>query len=163
MVYLEKFGSKDFQQLIQWVNNEELMIQFAGTRVFRFPLTSEDLEQYISDEQRHAYTIVDSNTKGVVGHAEIYMKPNQTVLLCRILIGDKNKRGQGIGQQVIPELCRIAIDELNAKLVELNVYDWNTSAIRCYEKSGFVLNPGVYNDVEMKGQIWRSLNMILQK
>lgn len=162
-VHLASFGPSDFQRLINWVNNGVQMTQFADPEVFPLPLTEDSLHNYIADSNRHAYKIVNSESGSVAGHAEIYMKENQTALLCRILIGDESNRGKGIGQQIIPALCDIAIGQLGAGLVELNVYDWNTGAIKCYEKSGFEINQDIYTDLVMDGQSCRSLNLVLKR
>ncbi|BAV04074.1 Acetyltransferase (GNAT) family protein [Filimonas lacunae] len=55
-----------------------------------------------------------------------------------------------------------AINNLNISSVELNVYDWNTPAIRCYEKVGFVLVPEKYTTINVNGEEWKSVNMIFK-
>jgi hypothetical protein len=47
MVKLEGFDTNDFQQLINWVDTEEFLVQFGGP-VFSFPLTIDQLDEYIS-------------------------------------------------------------------------------------------------------------------
>ena len=48
MIRLEPFGPDDFQQLIDWIDSEELMIKWCGN-LFSFPLTKNKLEWYVRD------------------------------------------------------------------------------------------------------------------
>jgi len=38
MITLEPFDREDFERLINWVDNEEILVQFGGP-IFSFPLT----------------------------------------------------------------------------------------------------------------------------
>jgi len=162
MIKLEQFDETDFDRLISWVDSEEFMLQFAGP-IFTFPLTTDQLELYISDENRFAFKVVDSDTSDVIGHCEVYYSANRVARLCRILLGYKNLRGQGIGEEIVRRLVEFSFDKLDALTIELNVYEWNTSAIKCYEKVGFVVNPLISNTTKFKNHDWTSLNMILDK
>jgi RimJ/RimL family protein N-acetyltransferase len=54
-----------------------------------------------------------------------------------------------------------AFDELQMTYLELNVYEWNTAAIRCYEKVGFKLNANEIKYSEFDGKKWKALNMTI--
>ncbi len=43
------------------------------------------------------------------------------------------------------------------------MYDWNAGAIKCYEKAGFIINKNKTRSIEVKGKIWNSLNMTIDK
>jgi len=162
MIKFKQFNATDFGRLISWVDSEKLLIQFAGP-IFTFPLTVEQLELYISDENRFPFKVIKSETCEVIGHAEIYHSKNKVAKLCRILIGDKNLRGQGIGEEIVKELVEFAFNELSALSIELNVYDWNTSAIKCYEKVGFVVDQSKTKANQFDNNEWTSINMTLDK
>lgn len=46
-------------------------------------------------------------------------------------------RGQGYGTEALKVLTEHAFHALGMKCVGLAVYDFNTRAIKCYEKAGF--------------------------
>ena len=46
---------------------------------------------------------------------------------------------------------------------EVNVFDWNIAAIKCYEKAGFMMNAGKISSRRIKDQTWVVLNMTLDK
>jgi RimJ/RimL family protein N-acetyltransferase len=107
MITLEPFDREDFERLINWVDNEEILVQFGGP-IFSFPLTIKQLEEYKNDKQRLSFKVVDQSSKIIIGHAELFPSDdNKTMKVCRILIGDKKNRGQGFGQEIINELLKL--------------------------------------------------------
>lgn len=162
MIKLETFNETDFDRLIKWAENEEMLVQFSGP-IFKFPLTKEQLENYLKEKKSSVFKVVDRESGKIIGHSEIYHSENGVAKLCRILIGDESSRGKGIGEKIINKLVEYCFEKLEVEKVELNVYDWNKSAIRCYEKSGFEINPNKITQIEVKGNTWISLNMILNK
>lgn len=58
--------------------------------------------------------------------------------LLGITIGETDYWGQGYGTDATLIMLRYAFLELNMNRVELGVFDYNTRAIRAYEKIGFV-------------------------
>lgn len=161
MIRLEPFKQEDFKRLISWIDSEELLIQFAGA-IFTYPLTEEQLKSYLEDSNRFAFKVIDTRFDNAIGHAEIYQTENSTAKICRVLIGDQSLRGKGFGQELIRELVSFSINQLQIPSVELNVYDWNTAAIRCYEKVGFVLDPERFTMMTVNGKPWKSMNMIFK-
>ena len=162
MIKLEKFTEIDFERLINWIETEEILVQFSGP-IFKFPLTKEQLNDYSNSEKIIPFKIVNIENNEIIGHSEIYRTENNEVKLCRILIGDENQRGNGIGKKIVNELLKYSYKELNAEKIELNVYDWNKSAIVCYEKTGFEINQNKFSEIDVKGNKWISLNMVLNK
>ena len=135
MITLQAFTSADFARLIAWTNSETILAQFAGP-IFQYPLTEGQLLSYIAEPQRRAFKVL--HQQRVVGHGEIMLSEDGVAKLCRILIGNPEDRGEGWGEQIIRALVRRCWKKYGVKEIELNVYDWNTAAIRCYEKVGFV-------------------------
>jgi RimJ/RimL family protein N-acetyltransferase len=159
MISLENFSEDDFEKLISWISNEEDLIQFAGS-IFNFPLTKEQLNDYIKIPGVNAYKVIFENIH--IGHAEINLTENNPPKLCRILVGDKNFRGKGLCQQIVNSLLNICKEKFNSKIVELNVFEWNESAIRCYEKVGFQFNREKQKEIVVDNKKWISINMIIE-
>lgn len=137
MITLENFTELDFDRLIRWIDNEKFMYQFAGP-IFKFPLTHQQLTDYISDDNRKIYRVIEVDSNSVIGHAEIGKidSKNKSARLCRILIADKRNRNKGYGQSLIDALLKIGFEELNLHRIDLGVFDFNESAIKCYENCG---------------------------
>ena len=161
MIKLEPFTKDDFIRLISWIGNEEELIQFAGP-TFAFPLTEDQLQKYLENQNTNAFKIVEQSSQKIIGHCEIYLTET-SAKLCRILIGEKSFRGKGLGFELVNIMLDKCFNELNYYLVELNVYDWNTSAIKCYEKAGFIVNPEKTKTIEVNGKTWTSINMFIKR
>lgn len=162
MIKLTPFTQKEFDKLISWIDNEELLITIAGS-VFSFPLTRNQLQKYLDDEKSHSFNIVDLSNDQVIGHAEIVLSGDNMYKIDKLIVGDKSNRGKGIGQYVINELLDYAFTKLNAGTVELNVFDWNIAGIKCYEKCGFIMNPAKQATFKAGDETWTALNMTVEK
>lgn len=162
MIKLKPFQPSDFDDLIRWIDNEELLITIAGYDL-TYPLDTSQLQAYLDDANSYSFRIEDSGTGRSVGHAEIRVMGNGLYKLDKVLIGEPGMRGKGTGLQVINELLAYSFENLGAAIVELNVFDWNTAGIRCYEKAGFTFNPDKHHTVSVKDKEWRVLNMIISQ
>lgn len=161
MIVLQPFQRNDYARLINWVDDAESLMQFAGP-AFTFPLTPAQLDASLADENRHVFKAVDATTNTTVGHAELYLGPH-SAFLGRILIGEKEQRGKGLGELIVRELLTLAFLKFKQPKAELNVFVWNTPAIRCYEKLGFVINPTKAFERTLNGKTWKGVNMQLQR
>lgn len=161
MIELQPFTIDDAPALISNIKNERALLQFAGP-VYQFPLTEDQLEEDLNDENRTLFKIIDRNTQNVIGHAQIFLK-EETFLLGRILIWDENNRGKGYGKKVMQELLKYGFSHYNRPLAELNVYDWNTGAIECYKKVGFIIDPDIKKEAKIDNETWVSINMKIDK
>lgn len=157
---LRPFTINDSDLLISWVPDETALIQFAGP-VFTWPLTLNQVAHYLTDSRRNAYVLLQGNV--VIGHGEIYRESSGKVRLCRILIGDITLRNQGIGLILTRLLLEQAFKSEGTEQVNLNVFDWNESAIRCYKKAGFHRAPG-RTAIRKTGTVsWKVIQMRISK
>jgi len=159
MICLEKFERKDYFELIDSVKSAKDLMQFGGPE-FTFPLTEQQIDKTLSDENRIAFRVVDVSNGNTIGHCEIYFYDG-FAKLGRILIMDKNQRGKGIGEQMVTLLLQYISENRKEKNIELNVFDFNIGAQKCYEKVGFTLNPDKKYLREVDGETWTALNMVL--
>lgn len=159
MIHLEKFDQNFYSELINSIKNAKDLMQFGGPE-FTFPLTEEQIDKTLSDKNRIAFRVANSSDESTIGHGEIYFK-DDSARLGRILIIDKNQRGKGIGEQMIILLLEFILENRKERNIELNVFDFNTGAIKCYEKVGFRINPDKKLIREVDGETWTALNMVL--
>jgi RimJ/RimL family protein N-acetyltransferase len=165
MIRLEKFDTSDYDRLINWVDSEVLMVQFSGP-VFEYPITHNQLDKYVSAEDRLVYKVIDTDTSEIVGHAELGKidHKNKNARISRLLIGDKQNRNKGYGKAIIRELVRIGFCDLKLHRLDLGVFDFNHPAIKCYKDCGFEVE-GLLKDISKVGnEYWSVYNMsILNK
>ncbi len=162
MISLLPFTATDYDQLISWVTDEEMLMQFAGPS-FQFPLTAAQIELSLADKNRIAFKIIYNAGKISIGHAELALQEAGIALLSRIFIGDMAYRGKGLALPVVNKLLDLAFKQPGIEEASLNVFDWNVPAIKCYTKAGFVVNEGKTLTRYIKDQTWIALNMRLHK
>jgi RimJ/RimL family protein N-acetyltransferase len=89
-----------------------------------------------SDYYFHLRTLADDTLIGFVVLFNIKWS-NQSAEMA-IGIGVPEYRGRGYGSDALRLILNYAFNELNLHRVELTVIDYNTGAIRAYERAGFV-------------------------
>ncbi|OUB68194.1 GNAT family N-acetyltransferase [Bacillus thuringiensis] len=157
VIKLESFKKSDFKQLINWINSEEFLIQWSGN-AFTFPLDEQQLEKYIESANTLAFKVVDEETSNVIGHISLGQidNINKSARIGKVLVGNTKMRGRSIGKHMMKAVLHIAFDELKLHRVTLGVYDFNTSAISCYEKIGFV-KEGLLRESKRVGETYWNL------
>jgi len=154
-ICLELFSESDFDRLIAWSPTAEFLLQWAGP-FFTFPLNRSQLEKYLaatSQDPATALAFRGVNASGTpLGHIEIgnIDRRNSSARLGRVLVGPKDARGRGLGQQLVRAALAVAFDELHLHRVELFVFDFNQAAIACYERVGFQ-HEGVLREARRQG------------
>ena len=158
MIEIRKFQVENYPKLISWITSKEVLMQFAGPN-FEFPLTIEQIEISKTENNRFAYEIINQNGE-LIGYSEIFLSEN-SAKLGRVLIGEEKYRGNGIGTKIVNSLIEIIKTEFRENIIELNVFDWNVGAIKCYEKVGFEINPNKKFERTINGEKWIAINMLL--
>jgi RimJ/RimL family protein N-acetyltransferase len=165
VIFLRQFTQADIPRLIRWVDSLDALLQWAGPTQFSFPLTEKQLLRYVEECRgnmpiRRAYAGVDASGE-VIGHIELgaINYGGRMASLCRVLIAP-GSRGKGYCLPMIHSVLQIGFRELRMRRIDLRVYGFNTAAIQCYEKAGFVregllrkaqLIAGQYCDVVIMG------------
>lgn len=167
MIRLEYFTREDFQQLINWIHDEHLLTNWAGS-LFRFPLTESSLEWYIQDANEPSrsevfiYKAIDTASEEVIGHISLgsISEKNRSGRISRVLVGSTAARGKGYCTAMIKAVLKFGFEELKLHRITLGAYDFNKSAIRCYEKAGFSIE-GINRDVLQykEGEFWSLVEM----
>ncbi|MFQ3544321.1 GNAT family protein [Halobacillus rhizosphaerae] len=162
MIELKYFDRSAFQQLIQWIDSPEFLLQWGGPQ-FEFPLDEEQLEVYLkgantNESDSLIYSVFLDEPGELIGHISLGKidRNHKSARVGKVLVGAEEVRGQGIGQKMIEEILKIAFDELDLHRVSLNVFDFNYAAISCYEKSGFT-KEGLLKDARKVGHHYWSL------
>jgi RimJ/RimL family protein N-acetyltransferase len=162
MIELQYFTEADFDQLINWFDSKKEYIQWGGGG-FGYPLTRDKLQSHIEDANNEGckkliYKVVEAQSGKVIGHISLESidRENRSARVCRVLVGDDSMRGKGTGEAMMKEILKVGFDKLNLHRVSLGVYDFNDSAIRCYEKAGFQ-KEGLKRDVQKYEDAYWSL------
>jgi RimJ/RimL family protein N-acetyltransferase len=165
MIELTFFKRSDFTQLINWINTPEFLLQWGGPN-FSYPLTEQQLENYLKDANKDnsttfIYSVKHKETGNIIGHISLgnIDRKNKSARVGKVLVGDKNVRGKGIGQLMMTEILKVAFNELTLHRVSLGVFDFNLSAIACYEKAGFIKEGLLRDSRKIGDQYWNLWEM----
>lgn len=142
MIRLKYFTATDFDQLISWIDSPRLLMNWSGP-MFNFPLTPDKLSWYLDgandlgSSEVFVFKAVDTATGAAVGHISLgSLSPkNRSARISRVLV-DPATRSRGIGQQMLTQVLRFGFEELGLHRIDLDVYDFNEAALRCYTRAG---------------------------
>lgn len=130
----------DLEDRVSYGQNADIVRMFGGNAKDVMPITIEQAEKWLKDieDTPHAW-VVEHNGK-LLGEAKLHSL-NQLDRRARFAVGfyDDAKLGKGLGQEVTKLVLEYAFKVLKLHRVDLRVLAYNSRAIRCYEKCGFII------------------------
>ena len=159
-VRLRAMDNSDLMKLQEYSNDFRIMRSASGGILY--PSTVDDAARsmqkntsFTSGEYQFA---VEAKTNriliGQCGFIHVNWK-NRTGEIA-ILIGEKDYQNKGYGTDAVQVLCSFGFNEMNLRKIKATVFDFNTPALRCYEKCGVrkegslkqeIYREGAYHDV----------------
>ena len=139
-IYLRSVERDDLQRCYDWINDEEL----TATLAHRYPMSlareADWVERATRGQDASEITLAICLPEGDrhIGNCGLVQidRDNRTATL-GIFIGERDCRGQGLGEDAVRTLCRFAFEEMNLRKIRLDVYSTNPDAMRTYERVGF--------------------------
>ena len=160
-VFLRAVTYDDVDRFVAWLNDQEVNRYLER----QFPLNAIREREWVESQykSRDAVSLAlvlkeEDRPIGVVGLDDI--DPIHRNAEFGIFIGDKASWDKGYGTEAARLMVRYGFDTLNLERISLRVFDYNTRAIRAYEKVGFrkegVLrrdhfSEGAYHDTVIMG------------
>ena len=136
-IYLSPRNSEDLEIFTEWLNDFETT-DYIGRSGILTTLAGEKkyLEENYSPEA--TFVIVTIKNDKMIGTVSLEKidNINRTATL-GIFIGDKNYRSQGYGTEAIKLLLEYGFKYMNLYNISLDLMEFNTRALKCYEKCGF--------------------------
>jgi len=142
-IMLREYRSEDFSHIRKWVNDEET-VRYLSSR-FWPAQTEVDTQEFLSrmlqsSHNAYNFVIADAETEEYIGQLDMFRvdwRQHQGEL--GLVIGAKEMRGQGIGQEALMLMQRYAFRTLGMERLELEVHMDNQAALQCYRRAGFTL------------------------
>lgn len=121
-----------------WLNDLEVAVHLTMAAQ---QITLEWEKEFLASaekEGQYLFGIVDRKEEALIGNCGLFDLDwvNRTADF-GIFIGDKRHWGAGYGEEATRLLLDYAFHILNLHNIRLCVYDYNSRAVRCYEKCGF--------------------------
>jgi RimJ/RimL family protein N-acetyltransferase len=127
-------------RFVEWLNDWELRRFLAP--IVPHPYTLEDEEEWFNrqrqEQNARRFAILTRAEGRLLGNCGLHQLDwmNRHAMF-GIFIGDKDYWGKGYGADATRALLRYAFEEANLHRIALEVFAFNSRAIRMYEKVGF--------------------------
>jgi len=139
-LYLRSIERDDLERCHDWMNDEEL----TATLSQRYPISLAREADWVEratrgqDPSELIFAICLDQGDRHVGNCSLVAidRENGTATL-GIFIGERDCRGQGLGEEAVRVLCGFAFDEMGLHKIRLDVHATNADAVRTYERVGF--------------------------
>lgn len=155
-IKLREYRKEDLEPIRKWVNDPEI-VDFLSD-VFLYPHTLHNTERFLNsmiegNGEMRGFIIADRETEEYIGQIDLFRFDwkNRSAEM-GIVIGKKERLGKGIGEEAILLLQQFVFERLNLNRLELQVYDYNQRAYRCYLKCGFKEEGRLREKRYMKGK-----------
>ena len=161
-IYLRGVERKDFEgPYFQWANDAEVTTyMFTGLRPNTLELLLEDYDRMVKSTQDIVLIVADKKNNAVIGTAGVFsINWVSRAAELRILIGEKNYWGKGLGTEVMQLLSRYAFEKLNLNKVWLGVNASHVSGIKAYEKAGFKHEGTLRQEIYRNGRYYDARRM----
>lgn len=136
-IYLSPRNSEDVEIFTEWLNDFETTDYVGRSGI----LTSLESERKYLDENNSpeaTFVIVTLDEDKMIGTVSLENVDwlNRTATL-GIFIGDKNYRSKGYGAEAIKLILEYGFKYMNLYNIKLDLMEFNSRALKCYEKCGF--------------------------
>lgn len=151
----------DYKYLEKWIDSERIHALWCAN-LLPYPMTRDSLRTFLekdaADWKGSAYVATEDDGT-VIGFFCYSVNTETNTGFLKFVIVDSRKRGTGCGSAMVQLALQYAFVVTGAECVQLNVFEENAAAKRCYEKAGFVLRAVDKNVFSYKGEQWSRCNM----
>ena len=161
-VHLRALEEDDLPLLATWWNDPTWMV-FQNAKITPTPHSSTiDMFRTWSgnkDASSFGFSIEEAASKELVGHVTVWgIDPIVRAGTLAIIIGGEHV-GRGLGTDAMRVVLRFAFEELGINKIELSVWEYNSRALRTYERVGFVVEGSRRAATFHAGQYWAQIQM----
>jgi len=140
-IRLREYMKEDAPLAQKYLNDPEIK-RLLNPRI-PFPITLEEEHKWLEfnslSKDKYSFAIESLEDKRYIGGCGLNdIDWKNSVATIGIFIGDKTLWGKGYGSDAVKVLISFIFGQMNINKIKLNVYSFNTRAIKAYEKCGFL-------------------------
>ena len=158
-------SSIDYEYVQKWGNDERIHALWCANLI-PYPMTAKRLQDVLDKDAQDwggcAYVATEDDGRPV-GFFVLAVNVSNNSGFLKFVIVDNALRGKGYGTQMIKLMLRYAFDIAGVSSVQLNVFDTNDSAKRCYSNAGFIEDSIVPKAFTFKNESWGRCHMVISK
>ena len=161
-LYLSPMCLDDAPIYVKWLNDKTVSENIGlDMKVTTLEGEREWLKKNLND---YNFAIVLKDSDKLIGNCSLEdMDLIHRNAVLGIFIGDEEERGKGYGKEAIKLLLEYGFNNLNLNNIMLNVYSFNTRAIKVYESLGFKKCGTRHKSHYFKGQYYDEIQMEILK
>ena len=153
---IRPYRQSDALYIREWLTDERVHAMWSAGKL-PYGFSQKDLEALLDEEEkryhRSMFTAVLDDGTPAGSFCMNFSAEDKSAFMCRIVV-DSNKRGQGLGQQMLQLALNHAFLVLRADTVRLSVFDCNMPARHAYEKAGFKVESFQQEAFSYQGEKW---------
>jgi len=164
LVRLRPYQKTDIEDLMKWVNDEEVTRYLGSQMTPPASRSGEEafLEMAMTHSETHKVFAIETMAREYAGGIDLRVIDQiDRRAEVGIVIGVKDFWGRGYGTEAMRLMLRFAFGRLNLNRVSLRVFDYNQRAIKSYEKCGFIKEGLLRQDRYYDGQYHDTLVMAI--
>ena len=155
----------DYEYLHKWVNDERTHSLWCANKI-PYPMTLESLQEVLDKEALDwggcAY-VATTDAGEPIGFFVLSVNASKNSGFLKFVIVNNALRGKGYGTQMSRLMLKFAFEIAGVSSIQLNVFDANESARRCYSKVGFIEEDVVPDAFAFENESWGRCHMVLSK
>jgi RimJ/RimL family protein N-acetyltransferase len=155
-IHLRPFTEADFVTLIGWFTSEAALVQWGGADM-RFPLDEAQLADMLREGRGDppARWLFSGVVEGeIAGHCQAALDWRHGVARLGRVAVNPVCRGQGLAAPFLRQVIERVFADPAFERIELNVYTFNSAAIRTYRGLGFIEEGVRRSSVRVGQQRW---------
>jgi len=160
---LRPFTPEHFSALASWFPTEASLIQWGGPKVIH-PLDDAQMQAMLDEAAYHPPTRqcwMAFEDEGIVGHAQLAFDwKNGSAVLGRVAIAPECL-GRGFAVPMLALVLTEAFRYPEIVRLELNVFSFNTPAIRTYTRLGFLVEGTRRSALAVGNERWDTIIMAM--
>ncbi len=155
-VTLRAIEPDDLPQLLAWANDPSIQAMIGG---WHFPVGSEDQRKWHAGLSLHSLNqrfAIDTPDHGLIGTANLVdINWKDKNAFHGMMLGDKDMRGRGYGQDTVMAIMRHAFEEMGLNRLDGSMIAYNEASLRMYlGKCGWVEEGRQRNWYFRGGRFW---------
>ncbi|NUW40081.1 GNAT family N-acetyltransferase [Nonomuraea rhodomycinica] len=163
MIRVRALEPADAPVVASWIDGPEALVTWSGKAPFSWPFDGRQLLGLRAADPDRRLMVATDPDGAPVGHFGLRLQPGgRSVRLGMVLVAP-SARGHGRGAAMVRAAVGVAFADPEVEQVELGVYAHNERARTIYERLGFRAEETHPRSIEVGGEWWTSITMILPR
>jgi len=149
---LREIRKSDLSKFVKWLNDPDITEFLTIIPPLTYEQEQKWYEEMCSDDTKINFSIDLNETDELIGMCGFNINRIYKCAHLGIIIGEKKYWNKGYGTECLKLLINHIFSNYEFERIELDVFEYNLMAIRCYEKVGFVKEGIKRNAIFKKGK-----------